>query len=138
MSDVEAGFDRALAEGRRRGALSVAELAQLMPINRMGADELAATIARLEDAGIEVELDPDLLAARLPGEPTAPPTVTWLPEPEAPAAARPWPRHDAAPQAVGAPAAGAGARASTQWLRWAVVAAIVLACLFIALAARLA
>jgi len=112
----------------------------LMPIDRLGADELAATIARLEDAGIEVELDPELLGARPPGEPAAPPVAARLPESEAeaPAAVRPWPRHAPAPQAVGAPAAGAAPRASTRWLRWTVLAAFVLACLFIALAARLA
>ncbi len=54
-----------LAElGRRRGSLSAEDLGRVLPIERMSDEEIGTTVAYLEDHGIEVTLDPDLLVAR--------------------------------------------------------------------------
>ncbi len=50
--------------GRRRGALATEDLRKALPIDRMSDEDIAATIAYLEEEGVEITLDPDLLAAR--------------------------------------------------------------------------
>ncbi len=53
-----------LAAGR--GALSAQELRQVVRVEAMSVEDIAALVAALEDRGIAVEIDPDLLAPRHP------------------------------------------------------------------------
>ncbi|WP_439409644.1 RNA polymerase sigma factor region1.1 domain-containing protein [Bradyrhizobium sp. DASA03076] len=55
--------------GRQRGKLSTADLQELLPIASMSSLEIARTISDLEDQGIEITVDTDLLAGR-PRTPT--------------------------------------------------------------------
>ena len=50
--------------GRRRGGLEIDDIRQALPIDTMTAEELAGVLARLEEAGIPVEIDPVMLTPR--------------------------------------------------------------------------
>lgn len=55
-----------LAElGRRRGALTAADLQRFLPIEVMSSEDIARVISDLEDQGVEISFDPDLLVPRL-------------------------------------------------------------------------
>ncbi len=76
-----AGFDKAALErlealGRRRGHLTTGDLAGELPISGMAPDEIALVIVHLEDRGIPVEVDADLLAGER--RPAAPPMEPGL------------------------------------------------------------
>ncbi len=60
--------------GRQRGALDIDDIRQVLQVDTMSMEDLAGTVARLEDAGISVEIDPALLARRREG--TSPPEAT--------------------------------------------------------------
>jgi hypothetical protein len=64
--------------GRAAGQLTVADLAKELPVEGMDAEEVALVIAHLEEAGIPVTLDEDLLRPR-PGAPAPPPPAIELP-----------------------------------------------------------
>jgi sigma-70-like protein len=64
MLDLEAEIGRALTLGRRRGSLSTDEIAALLPLDRMTPEEIAEVVLRLEDGGVEVDLDPAFLRPR--------------------------------------------------------------------------
>lgn len=49
------------ALGQLRGSLTVEDIRQALPIDRMTDQDVARTIAYLEDRGVEVLLDPSLL-----------------------------------------------------------------------------
>jgi hypothetical protein len=53
--------DRLMQLGRRRGGLEIDDIRQALPIDTMTIEELADVVARLEEAGISVEIDPGLL-----------------------------------------------------------------------------
>ena len=53
--------DRLIQLGRRRGGLVIDDIGQALPVNTMSTEELADVLARLEEAGISVEIDPALL-----------------------------------------------------------------------------
>ncbi|HEY0525385.1 MAG TPA: RNA polymerase sigma factor region1.1 domain-containing protein [Stellaceae bacterium] len=94
----EAALGELTAIGRRQGRLGLDDVKRVLPVDRMSAEELAEAMARLEDAGIEVDLDPDLLRPRYDAAPPLPAAAA----PAEPAAASP-PRH----------AAGGGGAATT-------------------------
>ena len=58
------GFDRLIQLGRRRGGLEIDDIRQALPVDTMTIEELADVVARLEEAGISVEIDPALLTPR--------------------------------------------------------------------------
>lgn len=58
----------------RRGFLTTDDVRQVLPIERMSADEIAMLMLRLEEAGIAVELDADVAGASRRRKPTAPQT----------------------------------------------------------------
>jgi len=60
--------------GRQRGALGIDDIRQVLQVDTMRMEDLADAVARLEDAGISVEIDPALLARRR--EETSPAEVT--------------------------------------------------------------
>jgi len=88
----EAAIGELTAIGRRQGRLGLDDVKRVLPVDRMSADELAEAMARLEDAGIEVDLDPDLLRPRYDAAPPLPAAAAA--PPAEPAAASP-PRHAA-------------------------------------------
>lgn len=61
-------YERLLELGREQGRLTAHDLQRVLPIGRMSMDELSEVLARLEDAGIPVEIDPALFS-RAPRNP---------------------------------------------------------------------
>jgi hypothetical protein len=59
-----ATLDRLVALGRSRGMLTVQDLKDHLPIEALSADTIALVVAHLEDAGIAVELDDNLLSGQ--------------------------------------------------------------------------
>jgi Sigma-70 factor, region 1.1 len=53
--------DRLMQLGRRRGGLQIDDIRQALPVDTMTIDELADVMARLEEAGIAVEIDASML-----------------------------------------------------------------------------
>ena len=62
LSWANGSLARLVELGRRQGELATQDLREALPIDRMSDEELARTIAYLEDQGVEVTLNPDLLA----------------------------------------------------------------------------
>jgi hypothetical protein len=71
--------DRLMQLGRRRGGLEIDDIRQALPIDTMTIEELADVMARLEEAGISVEIDAGLLSPH--HRKTALPEVRPTPEP---------------------------------------------------------
>jgi hypothetical protein len=105
VTDLPTDIERVLAIGRKRGSLTVAELNRLLPVERMAPEEIARVIARIEEAGIAVEVDDEELTKPAPGQPSRemPGGVDLGPQP--PDRAVP------AARSVSAPLAGGGAAA---------------------------
>jgi hypothetical protein len=59
-----APLDRLIQLGRRRGGLEIDDIRQVLPVDTMTTEELADVLARLEEAGISVEIDRALLTPR--------------------------------------------------------------------------
>lgn len=86
----EAALQRLLAIGRQRGHVTLEEVKAALPVAEMGAEELGRAMLRLEEAGVEVRLEGDLLRPRPGSEAADPPPVTLPPGAEpAPARAPP-------------------------------------------------
>lgn len=58
-----AAFDRLMQLGRS-GGLEIDDIRHALPVDTMTVEELADVLARLEQAGISVEIDPALLTPR--------------------------------------------------------------------------
>lgn len=54
-------IDRLMQLGQQRGRLEIDDVRQALPVDTMTTTELADVLARLEEAGIEVEIDAGLL-----------------------------------------------------------------------------
>jgi Sigma-70 factor, region 1.1 len=54
-------IDRLMQRGRRRGGLEIDDIRQTLPIDTMTIEEVADVVARLEEAGIWVDIDAGLL-----------------------------------------------------------------------------
>jgi Sigma-70 factor, region 1.1 len=54
-------IDRLIEMGQRRGRLEIDDIRQALPVDTMPTAELAEVLARLEEAGISIEIDPALL-----------------------------------------------------------------------------
>lgn len=79
-----AAFDRLMHLGRQPGGLKIDDIRQALPIDTMAIEEIADVVARLEEAGISVEVDAGLLTSR-PRKRTSPaakPTAELLPHSE--------------------------------------------------------
>ena len=64
MAIDETAVSRLHDIGRRQGRISAEELGRILPVDRMAPGDIARVVERLESAGIEVDLDPSLLAPR--------------------------------------------------------------------------
>ena len=71
--------DRLMQLGRWQGGLEIEDIRQALPIDTMTIEELTDVVARLEEAGISVEIDADLLTAH--HRKIALPEVRSTPEP---------------------------------------------------------
>ena len=124
---------RLVADGRKRGRLTVEDLAQVLPIDSMAPGEIALVVAHLEEAGVPVEVDEALLQGR-PASGAARPAPGGFTLPEEPR--RDGPRATSPQQLGGAPTGPSVSRAESRavgWSQWrmpvllaAVVFAIVL------------
>lgn len=62
--------------GARKGFVTIDDLREALPIDQMNADEIALVVVHLEEAGVSVELDDDLMGvsrrrgATAPGAPS--------------------------------------------------------------------
>jgi len=73
---IERGaFERLIEKGRRRGGLSTEDLRAALPIERMNADDIAMVVLQIEEEGVQVELDDELLARSGAPARTPPPAV---------------------------------------------------------------
>jgi len=55
-------YERLLELGREQGGLTAQDLQRVLPIDQMSMDEISDVLARLDDAGITIEIDPALLS----------------------------------------------------------------------------
>ena len=72
---------RLLDLGRNQGHLTTDDLRRALPIDAMGADEVALVVAHLEDAGVAVEIDENLFAPHPDARPTQPRGAEIMPLP---------------------------------------------------------
>lgn len=124
--------------GLRQGRLTAEDLKQVLPVDAMSAERIAQVILRLQDAGIDVEVDEDLLSPRHPPRPNGPmagEAVILPADRQAPAPTPPLTPRGAAepkPSPPEPPAQGGGQRASR-----AVMTAIILVVIVLAVIAAL-
>jgi hypothetical protein len=64
MATEDAAFRRLVDLGRERGFVTLDQVSAELPIDDMSQTELAATLDRLERAGVSVEVDEELTRAR--------------------------------------------------------------------------
>jgi hypothetical protein len=64
-------FDRLIELGSRKGRLDIDDIKEMMPVETMTTEDLAGLVILLEEHGIAIELDPELL---MPGNWPPPPT----------------------------------------------------------------
>ena len=78
--------ERLVAAGRRRGYVTFEELRQALPIATMSEAAIAQAVSRLEQAGIIIDVDDELVEPAHGGEPgaerPAQPMSGGVPEPE--------------------------------------------------------
>jgi len=66
-------LDRLVELGRRRGRLTSEDLRTALPVERMAPEDIALVVLELEDAGVDVQVDDNLLAR--PGSPAPAPDL---------------------------------------------------------------
>ena len=116
---MAAGLDRLTEIGRQRGRVTIEDIRTIVPLDALSVTELAQILARLEEAGVTIDIDPQLLASdgKMPL-----PSAHELPLPENKAASAPMDRFEIlarsiqaaretsttlnSPEAVGGPATG--------------------------------
>ena len=59
----DASFTTIREQGKRRGYVTVDDLRSALRIDQLSADELALIVVQLEEAGVPVELDEELMGA---------------------------------------------------------------------------
>jgi hypothetical protein len=57
-------FDRLVELGRSKGSLDIDDIKQAMPVEAMTTEDLAGLVILLEEHGIVIDLDPELLTPR--------------------------------------------------------------------------
>ena len=67
MTLHEADLTELIELARRRGSVSMEDVRRMLPLVSMTLEELSLVVIRLEEAGFDLEVDPDLL---LPGNDT--------------------------------------------------------------------
>jgi hypothetical protein len=59
--DPEAALTDLISLARRRGSLSIEDLRRALPVGSMTVEDLSLVLARLDQAGFDLEIDPALL-----------------------------------------------------------------------------
>jgi hypothetical protein len=85
-----------------RGTLSAAELRQVVPVDSMSVEDVAALIAELDARGVTIEIDPVLSTPRHPVTPEAGAAAPPRPEAPRPEAPRPAATTRSLPEGSGA------------------------------------
>jgi hypothetical protein len=65
-------FDRLVALGRSKGSLDIDDIKESMPVETMTTEDLASLVILLEEHGIAIDLDPELLLPNRGPPPLAP------------------------------------------------------------------
>ncbi len=73
MTSDEAALIELINRARQRGSISMEDLQKALPLDGMTAQDISHVLARLDEAGFDLEIDPDLL---LPENKTAPKDAT--------------------------------------------------------------
>lgn len=60
MTPNEAALDELVNLARRRGRISMDDVRQVLPIDSMTVEDIARIVARLDEAGFELDIDPSL------------------------------------------------------------------------------
>jgi hypothetical protein len=140
MDPHEAALIDLISVARRRGSLTMEDLRKALPLDSMTVEEISHVIARLDQAGFDLEIDPTLLLPRdktasKDATPVAQPEKTELPKPM-----REERRHTSFPASADAPIAenhtvlSTDPSASAPMLPWILAFAIVLIAVFAAFA----
>jgi hypothetical protein len=85
MSVNEAALIELIDLARRRGGISMEDLREALPIDSMTVEDISHVLARLDEAGFDLDIDPELLSPQkkmVPkdGVPVAKRDQTRLPE----------------------------------------------------------
>lgn len=87
--DLQRGYEALLAEGRKTGTLTLGQVTAHLPVEQMDTLALARILEKLEAAGIQVEVDPNLDRGRLGGGEDGEAVADALPDHVPPPAAAP-------------------------------------------------
>jgi hypothetical protein len=141
MTSNETALIELIDRARQRGSISMEDLQKALPLDRMTAEDIAHVLARLDEAGFDLEIDPDLL---LPASKTAPDGAAPVPnrdETELPEAVPQGRRQEATlPPSANEPtlesptARRSGSAASAPMLPWVLAFVIVVLAVFAAFA----
>ncbi|MFE1602385.1 RNA polymerase sigma factor region1.1 domain-containing protein [Methylobacterium sp. ID0610] len=118
-----ASLDRLIARGRAQGQLTTEDLRRDLPISGMSPDAIALLLVELEEAGVPVELEEELLAPGRPVRSALPPAAALPRQREA--AAGPPPAATASTSATAAHGAAAPSPAATEADKAVILAGIV-------------
>jgi hypothetical protein len=69
MDPYEAALNDLISRARGRGSFTIEDLRKAFPVDSMTVEDISQVLARLEQAGFDLEIDPALL---LPGQKAAP------------------------------------------------------------------
>ncbi len=127
--DLRQGYEALLAEGRKTGTLTLGQVTAHLPVEEMDTLALARILEKLEAAGIQVDVDPDLARGRLDTGEEGETVADTLPEYVPPPPATP-----AAPMSLGEgrerrgggslPPPARGPMPARPWSFWTVMAAL--------------
>jgi hypothetical protein len=79
MTIDEANLTKLLADARQRGSVSLEDLRKELPIDSMAIEDISVVLARLDEAGFDLDIDPALLSST---HHAPPPHETTIPKPE--------------------------------------------------------
>lgn len=60
MNPSEAALDELVSLARQRGGISMEDVRKALPIDSMTVEDIARIVARLDEAGFDLEIDPGL------------------------------------------------------------------------------
>jgi hypothetical protein len=113
-------LDRLIALGRQQGFLTNEDLRVSLPVDSMSTEELALIMVHLEESGIPVELEDDLLSPNQTPRPVERMSAEIIPFPGPAAKPRPKPKisslQKAKPPASAAAAPEKGPRRAIHWI----------------------
>lgn len=131
----EAILTKLVAGARQRGSISLEDLRKELPIDSMTIEDISVVLARLDEAGFDLEIDPALLSSTHPASPPHGTTQKELPEAETAPQKQPSRFPTSTDGTIKAPAARrTKAVLSPSMLPWILAFAIILLAVFAAFA----